>query len=602
VNGPEPAGAPAVWDDHEARSRIFAEVTADRDGPTARWLLTFTTDQQPAVRRSVFELLDDLSYPGDDWSVAADAAERALDDPVEPVRRAAAWLLMNAGGHDRTAAALAAAADPVVRVALVEAMTSGALRHRNDPRWSRSVISLRSDHEPPVRLLAAVEALRSAAPADWPELDAAVRADLEASAGKLAAPGSRSTQTAGVRWAGALSGRDREDDCVDWAERLVRSAASTPVRLAGVELAVQAMRTWRAPAVRLAPVLAGLLTEGPSPERSAAARALGDSLTATRLTADPLLAMTDDPEIGDTIATALGSVGDLRVVPQLARLMHSDVRELRLTEALHAVVQAGADAGLLVAAARQILCAHPEDCPRCRTWTYCPVVPARRVLAAFGPAAAGAVPDLVAKVRAVVDRDAAAESPAEVFILGAIGPAAAAAVPVLRRYAERPGRKADSATWALVMITSDRAPADRFFAERPENLGRCRIAPDLLTWLADHGGLTGRQRVQLRHLFDGPGSSQIDTAGLLWRSEGPPVADVLLEQLPHYLHDDFSAPEAVRVLATMGRHARPLLGRLEEIVSARWRRPAYTDDPGIEIRADEVLLAAAAQAVAAIKA
>jgi HEAT repeat protein len=53
---------------------------------------------------------------------AVEAAESVLTDEDEAVRRTAAWLLVAAGGLDQGRDRLGAAADPVARVALMEAM------------------------------------------------------------------------------------------------------------------------------------------------------------------------------------------------------------------------------------------------------------------------------------------------------------------------------------------------------------------------------------------------------------------------------------------------------------------------------------------------
>ncbi|MEU8180780.1 hypothetical protein AB0B85_20075 [Micromonospora sp. NPDC049044] len=100
--------------------------------------------------------------------------------------------------------------------------------------------------------------------------------------------------------------------------------------------------------------------------------------------------MFGDPELGAVAAIALGSVGDHRAVPHLVRLMLADSDEPRLAEAFKVVARAGADPQSSVAAARQILAALPDSCV--------PVLP-MRVLAAFGPAAVAAVPELIARLR-----------------------------------------------------------------------------------------------------------------------------------------------------------------------------------------------------------
>ena len=362
---------------------------------------------------------------------------------------------------------------------------------------------------------------------------------------------------------------DREQDCGVWARRLAGPAEPTTARLAGVEFAVAAMRTWRAAPAELAPILASMLAEGPSVVRSTAARALAASLTATRLAADQLAALLDDPDLGAAVATALGSVGDHRAVPHSIRLMGTGDDVPRLGEALVACARAGADPTVLVAAARQVLATHREPCRAGRTWRYCPAAPALRLLAELGPAAVDAVPDLVARIQAAMDRNDLGEPLCEIYVLERVGRAAGAAVPLLRRYAKVGNSGADLAVRALVMITSDRVVADRFLAERPEQPRRCRNAPALLSWLADHGGLTGRQYQQLRHLFAQPGAMQVRTAGALWRCDGPRMTGELLDTLMEYLDDDLFGPEVLRVFTAMGEYARPILGRLDQFVRVR---------------------------------
>ncbi|MEV4496174.1 hypothetical protein AB0J84_10770 [Micromonospora arborensis] len=128
------------------------------------------------------------------------------------------------------------------------------------------------------------------------------------------------------------------------------------------------------------------------------------------------------------------------------------------------------------------------------------------------------------------------------------------------------------ATLALLKVTSDRAVADQYLAGRPEQPGRRDgIAPALLTWLAEHDGLTARQYKQLRSLFQAPGFGQLTSAGALWLHDGPAVAAELLEVLPDYLSDDLYGRKALRVLAAMGSHARPILDRLDRFVASRHR-------------------------------
>ncbi|MGC5286232.1 hypothetical protein [Micromonospora sp. DT231] len=83
------------------------------------------------------------------------------------------------------------------------------------------------------------------------------------------------------------------------------------------------------------------------------------------------------------------------------------------------------------------------------------------------------------------------------------------------------------------------------------------------------------------------------SAGALWLHEGPAVAAELLGVLPDYLYDDLCGREALRVLAAMGSHARPVLDRMDRFVASRHRAGMNIGDFDAEMRADEMLHAAA---------
>jgi hypothetical protein len=106
----------------------------------------------------------------------------------------------------------------------------------------------------------------------------------------------------------------------------------------------------------------------------------------------------------------------------------------------------------------------------------------------------------------------------------------------------------------------------------------------------DRGGLTGRQVTQLHRLFDRPGPAQVRTAPLVWRHNGPAMAERLLHVLPGYLDDHCCAPHALKTLVAMGASARPVLPALDAISDRRGRLPIHLGDPGAELRADERLL------------
>ncbi|GAA2706506.1 hypothetical protein Apa02nite_063000 [Actinoplanes palleronii] len=538
----------------DARDHVVHFVRLDRDGLMTRRLLIFTTDRRAPIRRTIFELLDQLHVRGSGWPLVADAAETALSDPDPSVRRTAATLLVHTAGPGRALAALDTLTDPAVRIALVNAIPW----HRH-PRHQATVERLRSDTVPAIRLLA-----NCAAPGVD---DTVIRADLDAAVADLTALGKAS---AGELWAHALTGSDRDEACYTRVRRLTGSAETPEVRLEGVRMAAIAIRFWRAAPVRLTPALTALLRENPSPVRSAALRTLTASMTASRLAAEDLAALLDDPELGAPAAVALGGIGDHRAMPHLVQQMLAGGTQPGLLAAFRTLARAGADPADPVAAARHLLATTPDS--------DAPELP-MRVLAAFGPAAAPALPELLAKLTGAVN-----DTPDLTWhVLGRIGPAAVAAVPHLRDH---------GALFALVQMTSDRAPVDQHLAGLPEALRRGRLAAVLLTWLADHGGLTVRQHRQLRSLFGTPGPASVDVAAALWRHEGPAAAADLLAVLSEHLADDLLGPKVLEVFAAMGPHARPILGRLDEFITRRHRAGFNVGGPDAELHADETLLAA----------
>ncbi|MGC4746873.1 HEAT repeat domain-containing protein [Micromonospora sp. DT201] len=265
----------------DARRHIFDFVRAERDGLMTRRLLSFITDRRAPVRRTILELLDQLSGHNSNWPLVADATGQTLSDVDPRVRRTAATLLVRTAEPDRVIAALNASTDPVVRITLADAMPWHKV-----PQRHAILQRLQSDPVPAIRLLANIAVLSNDASAAWPALDAVIRADLVACAGVLDAPGFRLRETAGQRWARALTDLDREEDCCAWAEQLMSSGERPEVRLEGVRMAVVAMRKWRHAPARVTPMLTSLLREEASGVRTAALRALAASLAASRLASD----------------------------------------------------------------------------------------------------------------------------------------------------------------------------------------------------------------------------------------------------------------------------------------------------------------------------
>jgi HEAT repeat protein len=583
------ASGDVVVGGNEFRSRVFAAVNADRNGSVVRRLFQLAVDPRPSVRLTALTLLNDVFAPAGGGDPVADVAAAALADPDDAVRRAACWLFVASAGVDRAAAALSSVSDPVVRVALAEAVSSELWQRPDEDRWPRLVAWMRRDGLPAVRFLGSLAALITAGPEGWAGLDAAVREDLDTAAGALGGEGGRSTRGAGQRWAAVLRRRDREEGSYSWVERLLRRHEPDRARQAGLDIAAEAMRTWRAAPVRLTPALSTVLVEPPSPVRVAAVEVVCASLTATRLTADHLVPLLAEPALSTTVATALGSIGDPRAVPVLLRMLRTGGHRPRLAGALAAVAPALSDRTEVVITARKALAGHRDPCHEGRSWQSWAAVVAVHALAAVGPAAHAAVPELTARLRAAVDRGDPAAARLEVFALQQIGPPAKPAVALLRPLMSGSDRDADLAARAVLAITLDRSVADDYLDARPEQLRRCRIAPHLLTWLADQSSLTDRQVRQMNHLFTQPGAMQVGVAATLWRHSGPAAAPRLLAELPKYLDDDAFGPTAMTVLGTMGRFARPALPHLDRLIESPHRTAVYLGDPDAEMRADEQL-------------
>ncbi|MDJ0382015.1 hypothetical protein [Streptomyces sp. G-G2] len=227
---------------HPVRIAVLDAVRADRAGPAAARLLRLTRSADPHVRHRALDLLLSLAH-GAAWPRAADAALARLTDPDEGVRRLAAGLLVQAGRRDLALRELTGSTDPVVRTATADAL-GGAV-----------VAGLGDDPLGAVRFLAHLEALRTAPPAQWPALDAALLADAERAALQL--PG------LGARWGWALYTREREQHTYDLAKVLLAAPATRDL---GAALARTACHAWRSAPVELVPALLrhGAGTLGPA--------------------------------------------------------------------------------------------------------------------------------------------------------------------------------------------------------------------------------------------------------------------------------------------------------------------------------------------------
>ncbi|MGW1248564.1 hypothetical protein [Streptomyces sp. NPDC002535] len=217
-------------------------------------------------------------------------------------------------------------------------------------------------------------------------------------------------------------------------------------------------------------------------------------------------------------------------------------------------------------------------------------------LALWGPAAAPAVPELVALLDAPAAR-AATET------LGAIGPAAATrkarrGLAVLVTAEPGPGRRrwhggAQTAAWAYWRLTGDPEPALRVCGAA----ARAGLGQPVLRHLADLGPQAAPYADAVRPLLTCPGAwSRVGAAEAWWRITGdaaPAVAALLPELAPLAGHTTTPLVlRTVRILGAVGSPAAAALPALHEVTSSSRR---YGGIP-----ADEELHRAACQALTAI--
>ncbi|MGW7642622.1 HEAT repeat domain-containing protein [Streptomyces bobili] len=232
---------------HPSRIALFEAIRADRGGPVATRLLQLVHADTPFVRREALDLLHSLARERP-WPEAVDAAAARLDDPDEEVRRRAACLFGYHGQPGPVLAALGELADPLVRTTLARALGPTAAH-------------LTDDGLPSVRFLAHLQTLRTARPARWPSLDAALLDDVREAAHHL--------DDIGHMWGRTLYALRREHDTYALVTRLLTEPATQDI---GAELARAACHDWRAAPVRLLPLLVRHCGEGVTP-------ALGLALT-----------------------------------------------------------------------------------------------------------------------------------------------------------------------------------------------------------------------------------------------------------------------------------------------------------------------------------
>ncbi|MCW7988951.1 hypothetical protein XF35_27850 [Streptomyces platensis subsp. clarensis] len=362
----------------------------------------------------------------------------------------------------------------------------------------------------------------------------------------------------------------------------------------------------RAAPAALTPHLAALVRTAPPALRDLAVDTLCASRTATRLAADDLAALlptTHHPrsDTAWTVTYALATVDDPRAAPSVHARLASGAPPAGAVAAVRGLLRSGtADADQLAPVIRQLL----------RSGDSLSVLTATAMSDDLGPAAAACVPELIEALRTECAlRDAQGTEWATrrelrlVTALGRIGAPARAAVPLLERLTRESRQRAGYRALALSRITGER----HFIESALRSPSRLRqYVPDrsaLFEWLLDHGGLTPEQSRQLRDLvFTRPSGMQVFGARAVWRNEGPAAAGELLAVLPQYLGDDLFGPVVMATLAAMGEHARPALPQLRALIDRRTRLPHHAGSDDADMNADEQLLEAARQTVAAVTA
>ncbi|MEY9947546.1 HEAT repeat domain-containing protein [Kitasatospora sp. GAS1066B] len=590
-----------------ARSAIFDAVRTDRTGPVPDQLLTLTSNHSTDVRRAVLCLLTELSHEDPPWPAAAERAAAALRDRDPATRRAAAWLLAAA---DRPRAVRALSDDPsplssTARVALTEALFEPWKKPDHTDLLALAT-ALHEDPDPAVRLRSALGVLRLGLSEKREFWESAACLDLEAGGAGIGRRGGLLDWRPGTLWGLGARNHTTQDACLTWVGRLAARPDAVSQQ-AAADMALIAIRHWRAAPTRVVPRLRPLLLSDREPAvRVTTATTIGASLEASRLCREELAALLRDPRAEKPAALALGRIGDARAVPVLTQLIHSGALGTEAGEAVEGLAAAGADLAPVIEAAQAALRRHGRDCADGSDPRLCSAAPTVSVLRACGAAAAPAVPELLEQLdRWSQDHyDPHAWLRTQLIVsLGEIGPAAASAVPLLDRLTAQPGpnqRTRDHAFLSLIRITQDRALAERSLDAVAENSRHLVQAVNLLEWLIDNGGLASTHAEYLWSRVREPRHLHPHLFGVLWKHAGQEAADPILATAPHYLGDDMFGPYTCALLTDLGPAAAPALPALREVIDRQVRLPMYIGDSDRELRADERITDAARQAHAHI--
>jgi hypothetical protein len=512
-------------------------------------LLALLDDREPGVRIAAAGVLGELAWCAAE--VVPQVRSRFAAERANDVRLA----LVLAVGHllDGAAPAPAGGADPERRRAL---------------RW---LSRRRGGEDPALRLAAALLARRRGrSPAgDLPAL-----LDGLAGAEPVPLPGVRLSD-----WVAQELGADREAR-IAVAARLfdVRGGAGPDA----LRAAAAVICTWRSAAAALLPVVAERLTD-PDP----AVRAGAAHLVAVAGAGDPdryadrLGTLLADPaaRVADLAAWGLARMGDERCLPRLRNraLIGTSVfdvvqahypREVYLFTApalFDVLAPLGRWAGALLPRVGSAL-SDADSYHQRRVLTA--------VLAAWGPAAAPLVPDLVP----LLESDAAVHACAA---LGAVGPAAGSAGHRLFRQVERgtSSRLRLAAGWAHWRVTGEPETALRVLGAALDG----ELAVTVLGMLGDLGPLAAVHAPRVRALRAAARSDwvRVLAARCAWRLTGDPadaVEPVLPVLAPLAAGRTGPATRPAAALAVEAAPADPRLVALLAPVATADRRYAYYGD------------------------
>ena len=582
------------------------------------FIVELAADPGLAVRVSLVDLLDSLSRAAataephlvdEGWPAAWERHRPAvlalLADPDPEVRRGSLALAGVAPLLERWRAET----DPTLRLPVLLALGEAAAAPGADTvEEARAVLADVLRDGEPVMKVAAVHA--------WARLDPQVPVEqIDLLLDTLSDPAVR-PRFEEVWYVRGVDDPFTRDDVASWAAGLFdhtpETATSFLVRLAGRAHRPQDTglrravldEAWRLLVVRpsaapaLLPVAGGLLSDPDDEIRLKAANLLAVLGPRAAAYADRLAELVDDPGedlmieggVGDFARWALARIGDPRALPGLVERLYEPYREQysrsyclgdpRLPDIDDILVPLRAHAGVLLPALRNVIREHDahHGAPGPLTGAFL------RVLAAWGPDALPALPEVVALLNEPGDSWLVAD------VLAAMGPPAASAAPALRGLIvpDQPAHHA-KALWAAWRLGDDadgsalRLIGDAVLHEEGPYYGPVHL-------LADFGPAAAPYADRVRHILENTeGWGRLHAAHALWSITGEPEPSVtVLEEfvLPMADGDDRygTFAEALQALARIGtatpatRAALRRMQAFDERLSPHRDYRAFLDD------------------------